>query len=204
MSTRHGRDTAVLSLSAVPPKAALIDSRRDRASYQRSVRLPASSAAECDEGFMDLGAPVVARPSSRWRWCSQPKVRSTTQGAPRSEPCSVWRRAICGAVSDKRVDPADAKPTPSPCPSSQRLRPSRIFHKQRVASRPLAECRSHSASWTVGAARSRSGNHLGTAELWMTVSTKRPLRPPVSDCFTPRSELSDPGARSAGSDWSTV
>jgi hypothetical protein len=30
------------------------------------------------------------------------------------------------------------------------------------------------------------------------------LRPPVSDRFTPRSELSDPGVRSAGSDWSTV
>jgi hypothetical protein len=41
---------------------------------------------------------------------------------------------------------------------------------------PLAECRSDCAPWTVGAARSHSGNHLGTAELWMTVSTKRPLR----------------------------
>jgi hypothetical protein len=42
-------------------------------------------------------------------------------------------------------------------------------------------CRSHSAGWTVGAARSPSGNHLGTADPWMTVSTKRPpLRPPVA------------------------
>ena len=60
---------------------------------------------------MDLGASVVARPSSRWKWCSQPKVRSTTQGAPRSEPCSVWRRAICGASSDHastRVRETDA------------------------------------------------------------------------------------------------
>ena len=54
---------------------------------------------------MDLGAPVVARPSSRCQWCSQPKVRSTTQGAPRSEPGSVWRRAICGAVSDHTSTP---------------------------------------------------------------------------------------------------
>jgi hypothetical protein len=88
------------SIAAVPPISTRIDSRRDPASCQRSVRLPASSAAECEEGFMDLGAPVIARPSSRWKWCSQPKVRSTTQGAPRSEPCSVWRQAICGAVSD--------------------------------------------------------------------------------------------------------
>jgi len=54
---------------------------------------------------MDLDAPVVARPSSCWKWRSQPKVRSTTQGAPRSEPCSVWRRAICGAVSDHASTP---------------------------------------------------------------------------------------------------
>ena len=47
---------------------------------------------------MDLGASVVARPSSRWKWCSQPKVRST-------EPCSVWRRASCDAVSDHASTP---------------------------------------------------------------------------------------------------
>jgi hypothetical protein len=60
---------------------------------------------------MDLGAPVVTRPSSRWKWCSQPKVRSTTQGAPRSEPCSVRRRTICGALPDHastRVRETDA------------------------------------------------------------------------------------------------
>jgi hypothetical protein len=31
---------------------------------------------------MDLGASFVARPSSRWKWSSLPKVRSTTQGTP--------------------------------------------------------------------------------------------------------------------------
>ena len=35
--------------------------------------------------------------------------------------------------------------------------------------------------------------HGGTVD---AVSTKRPLRQPVSDRFTPRSELSDPGGRS--------
>ena len=50
---RHG---CLVSIAAVPPKTALIDPRRDPASCQRSVRLPASSAAECEEGFMDLGA----------------------------------------------------------------------------------------------------------------------------------------------------
>ena len=62
---------------------------------------------------------------------------------------------------------------------------------------PLAECRSYCALWTVGVDRSHSGNHPGTAELWMTVSTKPALTAtPGSDRFTPRSELSNPGARS--------
>ena len=31
----------------------------------------------------------------------------------------------------------------------------------------------------------RNGNHLCTADLWMTVSTKRPLRPPRSPTASP-------------------
>jgi hypothetical protein len=84
MSTRHGRDTAVLSLSRP---------------YHRK------------QHSLIRGAKRRSRPSSRWKWCSEPKVRSTTQGAPRSEPCSVWRRAICGALSDHastRVRETDA------------------------------------------------------------------------------------------------
>jgi hypothetical protein len=40
--------------------------------------------------------------------------------------------------------------------------------------------------------REPPGRGVGMAELWMTVSTKRPLRPPVSDRFTLRSELQTP------------
>ena len=110
MSTRHGRDTAVLSLSrpyhrkqhslirgATPPPAS--DPFGSRLRQQPSARKASWISAR------------RSRPSSRWKWCSQPKVRSTTQGAPRSEPGSVRRRAICGAVPDHtstRVRETDA------------------------------------------------------------------------------------------------
>ena len=51
---------------------------------------------------MDLGAAVVADEQAL-EWCSQAKVRSTTQRArPSPEPCSVWRRAISEAMPRRR------------------------------------------------------------------------------------------------------
>jgi hypothetical protein len=126
MSTRHGRDTAVLSLSrpyhrkqhslirgATPPPAS--DPFGSQPRQQPSARKASSTSAR------------RSRPSSRWKCCSQPKMRSTTQEAPTSEPCSVWRRGALRCVVGSRLDPAYAKPTPS------RVQPC---HKQRVASRP--------------------------------------------------------------------
>ena len=70
-----------------------------------------SQAAECDEGFIDLGAAVVA--NKQPLEVVQPgKVRWTTQRARRGR--SLFGLATgdlrCGAGS--RVDPAYAEPTP--------------------------------------------------------------------------------------------
>jgi hypothetical protein len=105
MSTRHGRDTAVLSLSrpyhrkqhslirgATPPPAS--DPFGSQPRQQPSARKASSTSAR------------RSRPSSRWKCCSQPKMRSTTQEAPTSEPCSVWRRCDLRCVVGSRLDPA--------------------------------------------------------------------------------------------------
>jgi hypothetical protein len=78
---------------------------------------------------MDLGAAVVANKQPLEVVQPGEGALDNPASAPRPEPCSVWRRAISGAV------PAHASTPPTrnrhhrafmPCPSSERLRPSRL------------------------------------------------------------------------------
>jgi hypothetical protein len=92
---------------------------------------------------MDLGAPAVARPSSRWKWCSQPKVRSTTQGGAEVGAMFSLATGDLRAVSNHASTPRTRSRRYRAFSHARRA--SNCDHlessiKQRVASRRLGRC----------------------------------------------------------------
>ena len=74
---------------------------------------PASSAAECEEGFMDLGAPVVARPSSRCQLVQPAEGALYNTGSAEVGAGFGLATGYLRCSVGSHVDPAYAKPTPS-------------------------------------------------------------------------------------------